>query len=209
MLVWTWGCAGDLEDPERFDFILKDAGSDEPEAGRAGQTPSGGSGARSGTGGSTGSNGGGRGGTASTAGSGGTKPNAGAGGAGSGGSKAGAGGAGSGGSTDVEAAPDCVVAAFKAKCASAGCHNAGASAQVDLASDNVAGRLVGKGALNMSCKGKTIITTDGSASLLTQKLAATQDCGSQMPLGAPLTDPEKKCITDWVVDVSGNTNGGL
>jgi hypothetical protein len=96
--------------------------------------------------------------------------------------------------------PTCATMLFKERCASAACHGAGA-AQIDLLSSGVEMRLVGKPSSESTtaqCKGRTLVATDGTDSLLLEKLNETPPCGLQMPLGSSLTDTETKCISDWV-----------
>jgi len=111
-----------------------------------------------------------------------------------------------GGSGDKDAAmtappavaPMCVTALFKMKCGSIGCHASGGT-QVDLVSANVATRLVGKpSSSQLLCKGKTLVSATGGASLLIDKIKDPPPCGSLMPVTGSLTDPERTCLTDWV-----------
>lgn len=85
------------------------------------------------------------------------------------------------------------------KCANAGCHAAGTTAQVDLVSPGVRGRLVGQASRASSCNGEVFIPTDATEGLLLDKLKnPTPRCGSRMPIGTPLTDAELLCVTEWV-----------
>ena len=94
-------------------------------------------------------------------------------------------------------APACVVAVFKAKCGSIGCHSSGGT-QVDLVSANVERRLVDKpSSSTLLCKGRTLVATDGD-SLLIDKITDPPPCGSPMPVTGSLTSDERSCLTDWV-----------
>jgi hypothetical protein len=139
------GCAGDLRDPKRFDFLIRDAGPKPGNDSGAAQA-----------------------------------------------SDAGAG-----------AIPACATDLFKAKCGLSGCHGAD-QAQVDLVSAGVEGRLIDQPSSEMAaCKGRTFVTTDGTPSLLLDKVSSQPPCGTKMPLGGSLTAGELSCMTDWVTAVSG------
>jgi hypothetical protein len=99
--------------------------------------------------------------------------------------------------------PLCVVQLFRNTCGVATCHANGTD-QVDLASDGVARRLLDKSATNVICKGRTLVATDGSASLLVQKLSGMPPCGVSMPVGKTLSIAEKQCVFDWVTSVGGS-----
>lgn len=141
-MILCLGCAGDLKDPDRFDFLLKkDAGSKtQVDASKPG--------------------------------------------------------------TDV-AAPKCLTDLFSAKCNSAACHGAGA-AQIDLVSPDVASRVIDKPSGDKGmCKGRTLVASDGSASLLLDKVADNVPCGGKMPAVGSLTSAERMCLSDWVMAVGG------
>ena len=141
-MVLCLGCAGDLRDPERFDFLLDASGT-------TGTTKD-----------------------AST-----SMP------------------ADAAGTTE---APSCATAIFAAKCASIACHGAGA-AQVDLVSPGVAARVIDQpSAENGLCKGRTLVATDGSASLLADKLLDAPPCGAKMPAVGSLTMDEQTCLSGWL-----------
>jgi hypothetical protein len=141
------GCAGELEEPERFAFLFDD---DDSGTGQPGPGP----------------------GPAMDA------------------------------STPMPTAPPaCVTALFQKSCGLTGCHSANA-AQVDLVSPGVAARLIGKKSTSDDCMNRPFIATDGSASLLIEKLRSPAPCGSTMPIGAPLTTAETMCLTQWVGTVS-------
>jgi hypothetical protein len=99
------------------------------------------------------------------------------------------------------AATDCLTALFKAKCNTSACHGPGAP-QVDLVSSGVEARLIGQPSSDTGmCSGMTLVATDGSASLLADKVSKTPPCGSQMPLGGMLTSDEATCLNAWVSSV--------
>jgi hypothetical protein len=103
--------------------------------------------------------------------------------------------------------PACVTMLFAKTCgATVGCHDK-TSTYVDLVSTGVASRLVDKDSKSALCTGKTYIATDGTASLLLQKVSATPMCGSRMPLGGTLTAAQTKCLSDWVVSLGGEAGG--
>ena len=100
--------------------------------------------------------------------------------------------------------PKCVTDFFK-RCATAACHGAGAP-QVDLTSAGVEKRVVGKpsGAAGL-CKGRTLVATDGSASLLLDKIKASPPCGDRMPLFTNAADDaEVSCLSDWIDSLSSD-----
>ena len=147
------GCAGDLQDPERFGFLIN--------GGTGGSAEDGGSTNRGGSGGSGGSSSGSR------------------------------------------TPPACVQTVFKDKCAMAACHAAN-TMQTDLASPGVEDRLIGKKPTQGVCASKVLITTDGSSSLLLEKLKDSPSCGTKMPLGSSLSASDLTCFMDWVNAVSQN-----
>jgi hypothetical protein len=94
--------------------------------------------------------------------------------------------------------PPCVAMVFKEKCGTVGCHGAGTTPQVDLVTSGVEKRLVNKkSSSSLLCKDRTLVTTDGSDSLLIEKITGP-DCGSMMPVGKTLTSDERTCLTGWV-----------
>jgi hypothetical protein len=99
----------------------------------------------------------------------------------------------------IDPAPTCVVDVLK-KCDSVACHGQGAT-MVNLVAAGVEKRLVDQPSSNASvaaCKGRTLVATDGSESLLLDKLSGTPPCGAAMPIGFELEDDEVECLTDWV-----------
>jgi hypothetical protein len=93
---------------------------------------------------------------------------------------------------------------FTAQCATAGCHNASATAGgLNLASGAARAQLVG--AQSLDCPGKLRVRACSPAralSVLVDKILATPAngpcAGTPMPKGAPLTATEKQRIVDWV-----------
>jgi hypothetical protein len=145
-LCWLWclGCAGDLKDPERFEFVLNRDAGDEPDTGTAHK----------------------------------------------------------GDACVPPTVTDCLSALFKAKCNTSACHGPGAP-QVDLVSSGVEARVIGQPSSDTGlCMGRTLVASDGSASLLADKVSDTPPCGSKMPLGGSLTDTEHSCLTAWVSSVN-------
>ena len=121
------------------------------------------------------------------------------------------------GSTSNTTTPDCVLAIFKAStgsCAGSVCHDQGAASagDLDLASPNVAQRLIDQPALHTdvgagaSCPSgdKLIDTGNRGASWLLQKLNASSvgTCGSRMPEGGNLTSIQLACLQNWVDTVA-------
>jgi hypothetical protein len=106
----------------------------------------------------------------------------------------GGGGSGGAGCFDVE------TELFPMRCATTGCHDATSmAAMLDLASPNVAERLVDVPA-TADCNGAPLIDpNDAEASILYVKLLP-MPCGlSQMPqVGDKLTEPELACVLDWI-----------
>jgi hypothetical protein len=98
--------------------------------------------------------------------------------------------------------PDCVLAVFKNTCGQVGCHAKG-SPQVDLVSADVGQRLIDQTSNSGTCKGHTYVSTDGSSSLLLDKLSNSPPCGARMPLGGMLSAANMQCLTTWVGSLSG------
>jgi hypothetical protein len=140
-MILCLGCAGDLRDPKRFDFLIRDAG-------------------------------------AKTSDDTGTEPS----------------------DAEAPAVPVCATDLFKAKCALSGCHGADMpQVGLDLVSADLASRIVDQPSSDKSvCKGRTYVTTDGTPSLLLDKVSDQPSCGTKMPLGGSLTAAELTCMTDWL-----------
>ena len=87
---------------------------------------------------------------------------------------------------------------FAARCLNKGCHNANDKAgNLDLQSDDVAGRLRGKAA--SGGPGLLIDPAVPDKSALYAKLLAEPPFLARMPLGAkPLDDATIKCVRDWI-----------
>lgn len=94
--------------------------------------------------------------------------------------------------------PDVPTEIFQARCGSAGCHGpTQPAAGLDLASPDVAARVVGVGATG--CPGYVLAVPENPpASLLVQKLGPEPPCGSRMPLGGTLDDATIACVRDWI-----------
>ena len=94
--------------------------------------------------------------------------------------------------------PACVVDVLAGRCAGLECHGPGAL-EVDLISPGVIARLVNRpSSPNLLCAGRTYIATDGSPSLLLDKLRSAPPCGSRMPLKGNLGAQQVDCLVDWV-----------
>lgn len=116
-----------------------------------------------------------------------------------------AGGGGTKPAKPIEPAPSCVVEVLK-KCDTAACHGQGATV-VNLVAAGVEKRLVDQPSSTASlarCEGRTLVATDGSDSLLLEKLTASPSCGSPMPIGFELENDEIECLTDWVESLNDN-----
>jgi hypothetical protein len=101
--------------------------------------------------------------------------------------------------------PACMTSLFTASCGlGASCHAPDATqSQVDLVSPGVAERLLDVESKTAVCEGRVLVTTDGTASLLLQKLmGGMPPCGVAMPLGPPLTAEQLTCVSGWVNKVS-------
>lgn len=86
-----------------------------------------------------------------------------------------------------------------AKCGLAGCHAAMSPQNgLDLVSAGVAGRLATSTSM---CNGKS------QKAFMAEKLTAAPACGSQMPLGEPLTTAEDACVREYLNGL-GTSDGG-
>lgn len=140
VIVGCWGCAGDLDDPERFDFLLDGAMTNAPDA--------------------------------------------------------------------PPEAPECVTSLFETRCStSTACHGA-ESLQLDLVSADVESRLIDVSSTSRDCGDSVYVPTDGSASLLLEKLGEQPPCGLRMPIGQPLEESEMMCVSAWVQAVAAAGGGG-
>jgi hypothetical protein len=103
---------------------------------------------------------------------------------------------GLGGSGGSAACPDVPTQIFAMKCAGSTCHSGATPAQgIDLVSDGVAARIIGK--MAGECKGPLADPADPEGSELYVKISGDA-CGSRMPIGAPLSDTEIACVKDWI-----------
>jgi hypothetical protein len=99
---------------------------------------------------------------------------------------------------------------FATSCASAGCHGSEQSAAgLDLASDGVADRLIGVGAVGCDPPETLVVAGDPDSSLLYQKLAGTAPCGSRMPLGRAACGAHAACIHDWIASLPPSACPGV
>jgi hypothetical protein len=127
-----------------------------------------------------------------------------------------AGSSSSAGTGNATGTPDCVLTIFKAttgSCAGSVCHDQGVNSAggLDLASPNVASRLVDKPALhsdvgpNDVCPtgDKLIDTSNRSASWLLSKLSTSTvgTCGARMPETGNLSAIQLSCLQNWVNNV--------
>ena len=132
------------------------------------------------------------------------------------------GGAASTGGDWTKVPTACMEAIFTASCASLGCHNAPGTiapqAGLDLASPNVAARLVDQPASHVGASPDTGCVTGQklidratpAASWLMLKLTTPSSaltCGSPMPIGLPLKADELKCIQDYINAVAAASSG--
>jgi hypothetical protein len=118
-----------------------------------------------------------------------------------------AGASGDAGAMNAAPPPACVTELFDASCGSSACHGKGTTV-LDLESPGVANRLVNHATNPDSvCKDRTLVATDGTQSLLLQKLtSAMPPCGSQMPFGGGMaSDDEIACVRDWITSLNGGT----
>jgi hypothetical protein len=102
--------------------------------------------------------------------------------------------------------PDIPTQLLQVDCVSSACHSA-ASAQggLDLASPNVAARLVG---VHAQGGGLLVDPADPAMSVLYTKLTSTPPFGAQMPLlGQPLDDAMMACVLTWISQQ--RVDGGL
>jgi hypothetical protein len=181
-------CAGPLEDPERFAYLLDaGGGADAGDGGSDGATPDGGDGGSP--------DGGEPDGGTQDGGADGGKPDAGGtdGGPGDGGAD--------GGPHDAGCNP--VQVLFIPTCATGLCHGADTlQADLDLASPGMPGRLIGK--QGYGGPGLIIDPVRPEQSLMLTKLQANPPFNFQMPLGLdPLTPAETACIRSWVFGAVG------
>jgi hypothetical protein len=92
------------------------------------------------------------------------------------------------------------------------CHDADTpQAGLDMASPDVASRLIDVAPSLCAMENVYIDSADPSASFLLAKINPSPGCGEQMPPASsgetPLTAEEIQCITDWVNDITGGSGG--
>jgi len=86
---------------------------------------------------------------------------------------------------------------FAAKCGTSSCHSGAMPAQkLDLILPDVAARVVGVQATE--CIGPLADPNDPEGSVLYIKIAPGPTCGSRMPFGTSLSDPEIACVKEWI-----------
>jgi hypothetical protein len=109
------------------------------------------------------------------------------------------------------ACPDVETDIFITRCSEqAGCHNADdMQGMLDLASDDVASRIVGvQGTSN--CGSELLADPmDPTASLLYTKLTDSPTCGAQMPFGGgeKLTQAEIDCVEQYIGNLPSGSSG--
>jgi hypothetical protein len=94
--------------------------------------------------------------------------------------------------------PACITDLFVSRCADVECHGP-TSGLLDLVSPGVVERLLGQlAAPSLACAGRVYLATDGSASLILDKLADPPPCGSRMPLKGRIGAQNVECLQEWV-----------
>jgi hypothetical protein len=93
---------------------------------------------------------------------------------------------------------------FIPTCGASGCHAAATpAASLDMTSDGVASRLVGRAS---ACGSLLIDPDDPANSEILKRLSDSPECGSRMPLvGAPLSPEQVSCVRAWVFDALRST----
>ena len=85
-----------------------------------------------------------------------------------------------------------------AKCGNASCHGAPASSTgLDLTSANLGTRVQGRKGKG-ECRDNFLIDPDNPADSKLYLKVTGSTCGSQMPLGGMLTQPEQECVLTWI-----------
>jgi hypothetical protein len=141
--------------------------------------------------------------TGGTGGSSGTGGMSGSGGMGGGsGGMGGMGGGGSGGMGGGGECGDVLEDLLRPSCAMTFCHSTTAMGPLDLETDDVAMRLIGK-AGSGDCEDYSYINADNpEESLIYTKLDADPPCGQQMPFsGDKFTDAQKACVLEYIEQV--------
>lgn len=111
-----------------------------------------------------------------------------------------------GGQTDTGAGPSCPdvpTAIFAPSCSVEGCHSAKDQlGKLDLETSPIGPRLVGQKANGGA--GLLIDPATPDDSVLLTKLRKPPPFGSQMPLGASLTEEQIQCVRAWIVEQIGS-----
>lgn len=90
---------------------------------------------------------------------------------------------------------------FAPRCGDSDCHDADRPrAGLDLVSPGVAGRLAGVRSVHDPCADRQLVVPGvARASFLLDKVLGTQgECGDPMPLEAPLSLEERRCLVEWI-----------
>ena len=111
---------------------------------------------------------------------------------------------------DPRGNPECteadVEALLVATCGTSNCHDPIEPAgQLDLASADVASRLVGVNSVAVGCTDRVLVVAAApeSSYLLSKVDGSTDICGLQMPVVPPaLSDSEVTCIEDWILSLA-------
>jgi len=94
-------------------------------------------------------------------------------------------------------------ALFLERCTGPGCHSSQApAALVDFETPGIAERLVDVEGTSFCNNALLIDSANPLASLLLDKLGPEPSCGSQMPIGSPLSAEEVACIEQFVMDAA-------
>jgi hypothetical protein len=100
---------------------------------------------------------------------------------------------------------------FPTRCTTGACHGNGALSQdgLDLVSPGLPHRIIGEH--SVSCTGRTVVSTAApEMSVLLDRISATPQCGSRMPLGlAPLSNAEIDCVHAWVLDIVRSSTAAM
>lgn len=104
---------------------------------------------------------------------------------------------------------------FPQRCGTAGCHNASDAASagnLDLASDDVASRVVGVLSTSACGSNPLVNPSDPESSVIYNKMTDDHCGAAQMPLGgAEVSAAELACVRDWIASLSptgGSGSGG-
>ncbi len=101
---------------------------------------------------------------------------------------------------------------FQSTCGASACHDATQpTGNLDLASPNVASRLIGVPASDPKCASKLLVNPKNpDSSFLLEKLESSKpSCGVQMPKGSkPLAPAQIACVKQWIYDQLGVGDAG-